>query len=321
MNRTNYFTYCEKQLTLLCLRIETRGKLNILDFNSHCEDFYLGFFNLLYGYTLINMNAINQNVEAIDLFDSAAGVVVQVSATATKAKIESALTKDLSAYTGNNFKFISISKDAAALRKLQYKNPHSLIFTPDTDIHDVTSVLGHIMHLQIEQQKLVFEFIKKELGSESDDFKIESNLAAVIGILAKEDLAKPEVSSIPVAFNVDEKLAFNNLSVAASVVEDYKIHHGRVTKIYSEFDKLGQNKSKSILDALRSDYLRLSAKYSADELFFQVVDTAMDRVKKSANYTPISTEELELCVSVIAVDAFIRCKIFKNPEVAQNAAA
>jgi hypothetical protein len=35
--------------------------------------------------------------------------------------------------------------------------------------------------------------------------------------------------------------------------------------------------------------------------------------QKSANYADIPVEELDLCVNILVVDAFIRCKIFKNP--------
>ncbi|ECJ0678747.1 SMEK domain-containing protein, partial [Salmonella enterica] len=56
MNRSIYFDLCEKRLTLLCYSVELRGKLNILNYNLHCEDFYVHFFNLLFGYSLKNTN-------------------------------------------------------------------------------------------------------------------------------------------------------------------------------------------------------------------------------------------------------------------------
>jgi hypothetical protein len=167
------------------------------------------------------------------------------------------------------------------------------------------------LHLQIVKQKEVYDLIKAELGGESDNVKEVSNLAGIIGILAQEDFS--DVGSTTTAFNVDEKIVFNNLLTARTVIEDYKIHHGRVTNIYAEFDKAGKNKSMSVLQSLRSDYNQLRTKYSDDELFFKIVDAAMGRVKHSKNYSAIPTEELELCVSVITVDAFIRCKIFENP--------
>ena len=44
------------------------------------------------------------------------------------------------------------------------------------------------------------------------------------------------------------------------------------------------------------------------------MDKITEKVLNSKNYVEISAEELEFCVGIIVVDAFIRCKIFKNPE-------
>lgn len=69
MNRDIYYNYIEKQLHILAHRIIISGKLNMLHLHLHSENFYLHFFNLLYGYNLKNLNDISQNVEAIDLID------------------------------------------------------------------------------------------------------------------------------------------------------------------------------------------------------------------------------------------------------------
>lgn len=126
------------------------------------------FFNALFGWKLENLNSIKQNVEAIDLIDRDNKIVIQVSATATREKVESALTKDLSAYTGYSFKFISISKDASALRSRIFANLHNLHFIPQTDIYDIASILKVIGGLGIDDQKRIYEFLKKELEIEAD---------------------------------------------------------------------------------------------------------------------------------------------------------
>lgn len=314
MNRSIYFNLCEERLSVLCTRIELRGKLNILDFHLHSEDFYLHFFNLLYGYSLKNLNQVAHNVEGIDLVDSQGKLVLQVSSTATKQKVESALSKDLSAYSGYSFKFISISKDASTLRGMTFANPHVLVFEPATDIHDVKVLLAEISHMDIVRQKQIYDFLKKELSAPIEGEPLaETNLAAVINILAKEDLSNGTVVNHSIPFDPEKKISTNGLIAAAIVIEDYKIHHGRIQKIYSEFDIAGQNKSKSVLDSLRTNYIKLSSEFSGDKLFFEIVDLAIKTVQKSANYVQMPLEELELCVNVIAVDAFIRCRIFKNP--------
>nr|WP_255541806.1 MULTISPECIES: ABC-three component system protein [unclassified Caballeronia] len=277
----DYFNYCEEKLTWMCVRIETLGKLNLLNLNLHAEDFYIEFFNVLFGYALVNTNATSQNAEAIDLIDSGEKLVVQVSATATKVKIESALGKNLSVYKGHKFQFISIAKDASHLRKLTYVNPHSLVFYPKQDIHDLASILSHLLHLTTAQQHDVFEFIKKQLGSDTDQARVESNLAEIIKILAQEDLSATGSSVPSTGFSVDDKINFNNLATAASVVQDYAVYHPRMNGIYAEFDRAGKNRSISVMQALKSEYLRLRKDYKDDDLFFRIIDASMDRVIES----------------------------------------
>ena len=59
----------------------------------HSENFYRDFINLLYGWSLENANNRLQNIEAIDLIDDNVKLIVQVSATATKTKINNSLSK------------------------------------------------------------------------------------------------------------------------------------------------------------------------------------------------------------------------------------
>jgi hypothetical protein len=48
---------------------------------------------VLFGWELQNLNVVQQNAAGIDLVDTTNKIIVQVSATATKQKIESALAK------------------------------------------------------------------------------------------------------------------------------------------------------------------------------------------------------------------------------------
>jgi len=321
MNRSKYWDLCEQKLSVLCTSIEVRGKLNILNYHNHSENFYLHFLNELYGYNLKNMNEVQQNVEGIDLLDEENQIVLQVSSTATKTKIDSALTKNLSAYTGYAFKFISISKDASALRKNTYKNPHKLVFAPDTDIYDNSSLLKKIQGLDIVKQQSIYSFLKSELDPDIRERFTETNLAAVINLLANEDLTDGYAADKPIPFNVDRKLEANNLEAATLIIEDYKTHHHRVARIYGEFDMAGKNKSNSVLQSLRTIYAKLSINCSGDELFFKVVEQGIKKIQDSANFIAIPLDELEQYVNVLAVDAFIRCKIFKNPNAEQYVAS
>ncbi|MEB0261778.1 ABC-three component system protein [Mucilaginibacter sp. 10I4] len=315
MNRSPYFNYIEEKLNLLAVRIEKRGKLNILDLHLHSENFYLHFFNKLFGWSLENLNAIQQNVEAIDLIDHTKKFIFQVSSTNTKAKIESALDKDiLKQYPGYGFKFISISKDATDLRTKTYNNPHNLTFSPSSDIFDTSSLLNYILSLDAVKQKDIYQFIQQELGNEVDIVKLDSNLAAIINILSKEDWNDLSQLNQINSFEIERKVSFNNLVRAKYIIDDYKIHYGRIDSKYSEFDSFGKNKSNAVLSSIRKEYIQQKGVISDDDLFFAVIDKVIQKIQQSANYVEIPIDELELSVNVLVVDAFIRCKIFENPE-------
>lgn len=315
MNRPNYFNVIEERLDLLALRISRRGMLNILDLHGHSEYFYQHLLNELYKWEVKNENDNQQNVEAIDLIDHTNKFVIQVSATASKQKIESSLSKDLiKKFKSYTFKFISIAKDTADLRKKTFDNLHGINFTPENDIIDIVSILSTIRGLSPDDQKRVYDFIKKELVPEIDPMKLESNLATVINILSKEDWNKLEPVTEINSFEIERKISYNNLNAAKVIIKDYTIHYGRLDKIYAQFDSEGVNKSSTVLGTIRHEYAKAKSKLTDDQLFFDVISKVIDKVLNSSNYTSIPIDELELCVNILVVDAFIRCKIFENPE-------
>lgn len=316
MNRTIHFDTAENLLTHLRMRIESRNKLNCLEFNIHAEDFYVHFLNLLFGYSLININEFSQNVEGLDLLDKSNQVVLQVSSTATKKKINSSLNKDLAVYRGYRFIFVSISKNASHLRKNSYNNPHLLEFDPEKDIYDVTSLLNKILHLDVDSQEKIAEFLKKELATKfNEPAKTYTNIAEIINRLASEDLSFVNSTNTTVPFNINDKIIFNDLKRSALLIEDCKIYSSLIDGIYNTFDQLGKNKSLSVLKFIRNHYIKLSQDYTSDELFLKTKDALVESIQNSSNFDSIPLDELEFCVTIIVVDAFIRCQIFKNPNI------
>lgn len=161
MNRSQYISFITDKLALLVTRIELQGSLNLLNDHIHAEIFYRDFFNLLFDWSLEKTD--NNNEPGIDLIDKKNRIVVSVSSTATREKIENSLAKTNSSYKGYFFKFISISKDAHKLTSKDYSNPHNLIFSPAEDIFDTKILLKKISELEIDSLKEVYEFLKKEL--------------------------------------------------------------------------------------------------------------------------------------------------------------
>lgn len=316
MNRAKYYNYIEDWLMTLCTRVELRGQMNILDYHIHSENFYRDFLNKLYTWNLENLNSRIHNAEAIDLVDKINNIIIQVSATNTKAKIDRTLSKaslSSSEYNGFSFKFISIAKEANNLRNQLYNPPTGLTFVPGTDIYDAKSILQDVNSLDIKTLEIIYKLVKSELGRETDTLRLESNLSSIINLLSKEDLGSVYSNSNMNSFEIERKIDFNNLNTSREIIEDYKLYHHIVDKIYSEFDESGYNKSISVLYTIRGEYIKHLSELSGDELFNRVISTISERILQSSNFERIPREEMEMSVEILVVDAFIRCKIFKNP--------
>ena len=317
MNRTIYFDYIEEKLNILAVRIKERSKLNLLELNIHSENFFASLCNIIFDLDLQNLNSSHQNIDGIDLIDYKNKVVVQVSSTCTAKKIESSLSKEVyTDYKAYSYKFMSISKNASAsLKNRTFHNPYNMKFYPKQDIWDVALLLRKILNETVDKQRKIYEFIKNELGENVDCAKIESNLAKVINILAAEKLdinaASPEINS----FAIEDKISFNDLEAVIPIIDDYKIYYHRLDEIYSTFDKEGKNKSFSVLQEIRRQYIELRGLGNTPiDIFYEIINCVMKVIMKSSNYINMPIEELQTCTDILIVDAFIRCKIFENPE-------
>lgn len=316
MIRSQYFNYIEDKVDYLSYRINKRGKINLLDLNIYSETFFAEMINRLLNLKLRNLNAIKQNIEGIDLIDHDNKVVAQVSSTNTKQKIENSLKKEIiKSYKDYRFIFIPIVGDSDALREKTFKNPHGINFAPKEGIYDIKTMLNLVLNMTIGEQQNFYTFIKEELGNEVDLEKVDTNLAAIINILAKENLVKipdsPEINE----FEINRKIEFNNLQNAKETIDLYKVYYSKLEEKYIEFDKLGSNRSISVFSVLSNQYIKLQNEKQDDiDIFYSVINNVIEIIQKSRNYVEIPYEELEMCVCIIVVDAFIRCKIFKNPE-------
>lgn len=183
------------------------------------------------------------------------------------------------------------------------------------DIYDIKSLLNIVLNMNIKNQRTLYEFIKDELGNSVDMVKVNTNLASIINILSQDNLAdvidSPEINS----FEIFRKIEFNDLLSVQPTINDYKIYYSRLDEKYKEFDKQGVNKSFSVLSTIRKQYVKLlGSNIEPYEMFYSIIDNLIEFIMNSKNYVEIPYEELETCVSILVVDAFTRCKVFKNPE-------
>ena len=78
---------------------------------------------------------------------------------------------------------------------------------------------------------------------------------------------------------------------------------------------MGSNKSYSVLQLIGKFYVEESTKSdNADIIFLNITEKTLEKVQNSINFVKVEFEILVLCVDILVVDAFIRCKIFENPD-------
>ena len=153
------FDYIEERLNTLRCRIESRASLNLQDLNIHAEYFFMHFLNKLYGWNLRNLNSSKLNAPGVDLVYEDEKILIQVSSTATKQKIEESIKKiELDKYNGYTFKFLSITKNAKKLRDYKYESPSGITFDAADDILDIPSIIGEIRNLAEDKLNEIFDF-------------------------------------------------------------------------------------------------------------------------------------------------------------------
>ncbi|HGH7179255.1 TPA: ABC-three component system protein [Bacillus luti] len=319
MNRQRYYDYIAEKLEVLSYRITSNGKLNLLHLNIHSETLYRDLLNILYEYNLEPSNIGKANAEAIDLIDVAKKVVIQVSSTATKEKINSTLEKDKIKELSDeeySIKFIFVATEAKKLRGVTYNNKYDITFDSNTDILDKVTVLEKISQLSIDKMTIIHDLIQKEFGERPNTLKLSSNLAAIVNFLSKENLDDVSTKIQLNDYGIEEKIEFNELNdIKESTFDQYKIYYGILDRIYREFIREGSNKTVSVLRKITSFYEKevLDKGSTNVEKFFNVIGRVEEHVLKSELVREIPEEEIDMSIRIIVVDAFIRCKIFKNP--------
>lgn len=312
LQRQTYINDIVNRLSGLASCVELRGLLNLLDLHVISEDFYVGLLNLVYSWNLRNANSSQQNAPGIDLVDDSNHILVQVTGSCTKRKIDHSLEEISEKYTGYHFYFVPIVLDAKKQREYEYAPPHEVVFNPKTDILDIHFIANKIKGMpDIADIDTIAIFIKNNIQNDvPDTTQLTSGLNYIISQLAEDDLNECDFDMTE--FEIEAKIKFNNLSIyAKDAIDQYKIFYINVQDIYSEYARQGKNKSMAVLQKLHRIYVSLKSQASGDALFIAIKNEIINQIGNKNNN--LSQELLEMCVEMLMVHAFMECKIFEKP--------
>lgn len=117
-------------------------------------------------------------------------------------------------------------------------------------------------------------------------------------------------------YQIEKKIIHNSLSEMKEFIHEKAEFYGCLNRIYQAYLSQGKNKQRVVLSKVSSLYIKNKQKcLSSVDLYFEVFYEIKEFVKNSANYNKEITEDnLEFCIHIILIDAFIKCKIFESPE-------
>ena len=291
--------------------------MNLLDCNVLCETFYCELFNLVFDYKFVNTNNNISNYESIDLIDDENKIVAQISSRKDKSKINDSLSKDIiKTHSDYRYLYICLINTNGLLRKRDdYENPYGIAFDSSKDCYDVKDIISEIMNLDIDKLSKLYELVKNELIV-ADDTKLYSDLAAIVKIINTKRLYKHD-NMIRNPFEINKKIDHNDLNDYHSYIYDYSLYYQKLNEIYQSHQEANEDAEDNILATIRDFYLENKAQCkSSVELFEKIKEEVSTFVRESSNFDAqeIKKESLRRCVAIIVVDAFIKCRIFEDPE-------
>ena len=155
--------------------------------------------------------------------------------------------------------------------------------------------------------------------------KHPSMLSMVINAISEIELDVGEdASSLNAeAFEIEAKIKHNDIKRNKALIDDYKVFYAKVNSLYQTLEMQGSFKKENLLRNIRKMYLQTKGKYiendtnpmqiirdNADNIIEDVQEELLTMAeKKMANYS----EDISFGVSIIMVDAFMRCKILEEP--------
>lgn len=126
-------------------------------------------------------------------------------------------------------------------------------------------------------------------------------------------------------YQIDKKIEYNAIRRNRPLIEEYKVYYNRISTLYDELESHGSFKKDKLLRNVRRIYLDVKGKYvegkdnpiesvreNADNIIEDIEDILTDTDGLGLG---AFDEDVSFGISVVMVDAFMRCKILEEPPV------
>ena len=93
ITRGHYIGEIIDELAVIAEQVYTRGKLHLFDLNTHAEQFFCDYLNVLLNANLKNLNETRSNTPGLDLGDEERKIAFQITSNADGTKVNETLKK------------------------------------------------------------------------------------------------------------------------------------------------------------------------------------------------------------------------------------
>lgn len=132
----------------------------------------------------------------------------------------------------------------------------------------------------------------------------------------------PENNAIK-PFDIDKKLEYNLVIRNRPLIEEYKVYYTKISSLYQELEAQGSFKKEKLLRNVKGIYLKIKGNYVGsypDQI--AVIQYMSDDIIEAIEEVLLSSiegnngtlkEDISFGISIVLVDAFMRCKILEEP--------
>jgi hypothetical protein len=152
-------------------------------------------------------------------------------------------------------------------------------------------------------------------------------LANVINKISAIDLEQLIENPVINSFSVEDKIKYNQVFENKGIIQEYSGYQGKLNTLYIEFERDGNGRKDSLLRNVKQIYIEAKGKLlkaddslaniqqHADELFNYVKRRLHELIDDSKNNDDtLPYEDVEFAVTIVMVDAFMRCKMLEEPK-------
>ncbi len=285
-------------LSIFYYSIEYNNSLNRLQQNIDAEDLICELLNIINNWSLINLNKVKQNYEAIDLGDYTNRVCVQVTSNKSRDKVQSTI---------HTFELYGYEKDFDRLvfvylknQKTKFSKPFStnrLSFNEAEDIFDLKDLIKLISNLDENRIEKIHDFLNKEIIFNP---ALTSETVSV-GYKLQTDIIKKKCIAKLKSLGLDDLVAW---SVLTSSLEKIKVYVSDDSEgVRFLVGGFGSGKSHQLYCL----YLKLAELYEQDNtMYFPIFFEAKNFISRNEYMTAFNNLEFnvndKVCLLIDGLD-------------------